>query len=234
MEDAYSVFRCDPPQRWSGDNTGYDRENWQRLSAVQLRELTRFDTDHFLSETGAVERSELRYILPRMFDLIAQGEAPHVAGEECSLSYLAETGYPEKWTEPERSAVERFFAALLDHCLSERYFEDSPFLDVVLCMAGNANADLGALLDRADRAGDKWLARAVAHDIDWIGGPDAAGGMRNAFWESAADAHASAAEAWYRRPELLARMERAFFAETDPDWQQRLSDAIEAMRGWSR
>lgn len=231
---AYDLFGAAPPDRWAGDDLGLAREDWARLSAVPLRELNRADTNHFLSETGHFTRREVRYMLPRVMELLAEGEAPHAAGEECSLRCLRLAGYPDDWTVPEREVVESFLAALLDASLADERLWDRFSLDTVLCMAANANGDLGALLARADRAGDRLLARAVAYDLDWIGGLDTAGGLRNAFWESADDAQRAAVTAWYRRPEFCDRVERAFFAEGDPDWQRRLSDAAEQMRNWQR
>jgi hypothetical protein len=234
VEEAYQVFKAGAPERWSGDDYDLDRESWARLSDLPLRELNSADTHHVLSESGRFDGREVRYMLPRLFELLAEGESPSSWGEECSLSCLAEAGYPEKWTEPERAAIEAFFSAMLDACLQDEQFWERRSLDSLLCMAGVANADVSALLERADRAEDRRLARAVAHDIDWIGGPDWFGGLANAFWENAHPGHASTVEAWYRRPELLTLLEREFFAETDPAWQQRISDAVERMRGWRR
>lgn len=234
VEEAYSQFKAEPPGRWSGDDMGLGEEDWARLTNVPLRELNRHDTYHFLSETFRFNRREVCYMLPRLLELLAEAEAPNAAGEECSLSCLAEAGYPDVWTTPERAVVETFFEAMLDECLTEQGFWDRLSLDTLLCMAGNANADIGALLDRAERADDKWIARAVAFDLDWIGGPHSSGGLVNAFWESAKPKHRSAVEAWYRRPELLERIERAFFAETDPEWQRRISKAVEVMGTWQR
>jgi hypothetical protein len=232
VEEAYRVFKAEAPERWSGDDIGVGKEDWERLSTVPLRELTRSDTYHFLTETGVFNRHEVRYMLPRILDLLAAGEEPHAAGDECSLSCLANAGYPEQWTAPERAAIDAFFFAMLDACLEDEEFWERWSLDTLLCVAGCANADVGALLARADRAEDQRLARAVAHDIDWVGGLYPAGGLVNAFWQSARPEHAAAVDAWYRHPELLARVERAFFDESDPDWQKRISDAVEAMRGW--
>lgn len=232
VEDAYRLFADDPPAHWSGDDLGIGKEDWDRLTNVPLRELNRHDTNHFLSETGRFTRREVRYMLPRVMELLAEGEAPHAAGAECSLSCLASAGYPDDWTETERAVIEAFLAAMLDSCLADPNFWDRLGLDELLCMAANANADVSALLDSLDRADDGTVARAVAFDLDWIGGLYSSGGFRNAFWESAKTEHASAVEAWYRQPELLERVERAFFAETDPDWQTRISNAVAAMATW--
>jgi hypothetical protein len=88
------------------------------------------------------------------------------------------------------------------------------------------------LLDRIDRADDKRVARAVAFDLECLGGLDAHGDLVNAFWENASPEPRTSVRAWYRRNEIRACLERAFFAETGPDWQRRISDAVEAVRRW--
>jgi len=234
VEEAYRVFKAEAPQRWLGDDLDLDRKAWTRLSDLPLRELNSADTHHFLTESGRFDGREVRYMVPRLFELLAAGECPGHWGEECSLSCLERAGYPKDWTDPERAAIEGFFAALLDDCLAQQALWERRSLDTLLCMAANANADVGALLARADQEEDQPMARAVAHDLAWIGGVYAHGGMQNNFWESAPGGHAAETEAWYRRTELLARIEQAFFEEPDPDWQKRISDAVESMRGWTR
>jgi hypothetical protein len=88
------------------------------------------------------------------------------------------------------------------------------------------------LLGRIDRAGDRSAARAVVVDLECLGGLDADGDLVNAFWENAGPAHRARIRSWYRRDGLRACLERAFFAEAEPDWQRRISDAAEAVRGW--
>ncbi|MDH3667322.1 MAG: hypothetical protein OEN23_10385 [Paracoccaceae bacterium] len=230
VEDAYRTFETARPEKWSGDDLDLGREYWARLETVPLRELNRSDTDHFLSETGRFLRHEIRYILPRVIELLAEGESPHAAGMECSLNCLAQSGYPQDWTDGEVAAVEAFFAQLLDATIAGVLESDG--IGTLFCMVANAHGDLPALLDRGDRADPKTLARAIASDLDIIGGLDADGGLINAFWETAPGEHKVSMVDWYRRPKLVSVMEQAFFSETDPRWQQKISDALETMRRW--
>jgi hypothetical protein len=232
VEEAYCLFKADPPDHWSGDDIGLGRRDWDRLTNVPLRELNRSDTNHFLSEAGDFKRHEVRYMLPRILDLFADGEDPHAAGLECCLGCLERTGYPDYWRPEERRVIEAFLLALIDQTLTEESYTEEASLDGVLCMAANANADLAPILAYLDQADETALARAVAFDFDLIGGLGEDGNLVNAFWESAGSGNRAAMIAWYRRADLAALLERAFFAESDPEWQRKLSAAVDVMRSW--
>ncbi len=230
VEDAYRAFKTARPEKWSGDDLQLGREYWARLETVPLHELNRSDTYHFLSETGKFPRHEVRYMLPRILDLLAEGQDPHSAGIECSLDCLASTGFPQDWTDADIAVVETFFARLLDATIDGVLESDG--IGTLFCMVANAHGDLPALLDRADQADPKTLARAVASDLDIIGGIGLDGELINAFWETAPGEHKESMIDWYRRPALVSILEQAFFSETDPHWQQKISDALETIRRW--
>ncbi len=119
---------------------------------------------------------------------------------------------------------------LLDAVIACEVHADT--IGAYFCMVACAGGDLPAVLDRAAGAEPQSLARAIALDIGVLGGLDQTGELVNAFWENASTENRRAMTEWYRRPGFAADLERAFFAETDPEWQQRISDALETIRNW--
>jgi len=232
VEEAYKVFAVPTPI-----STGVCKhccmnpEIERDFLKVSIREMPPdYVADWYFAALEDMTHDIAAYLLPKIFELISQGTWPNAVGEEITLQFLAEAGYPDDWLPDERRVVDAFLIALIDKTLAEETFHDGVGLDVLLCMASNANVELGPFLDHLYRADDLSLARAVIFDFYLIGGLNMDGNLVNAFWETASARHRATMQSWYRSPELTAKLERAFFAETDPIWQGKISDAIEMMR----
>src|SRR5262245_11144433 len=113
--------------------------------------------------------TELRYFLPRYFDLIAAGDPPDHMGLDICLRRLGDAGYRENWPRPEADAIDRFFDAFMVASL--------PRLDLVRWPAGWSLAfDMADVLTMAVTAGG---------DIDrllrvWTEAPDPAAAIHMA------------------------------------------------------
>src|SRR5262245_49292162 len=117
--------------------------------------------------------TELRYFLPRYFDLIAAGDPPDHMGLDICLRRLGDAGYRENWPRPEADAIDRFFDAFMVASL--------PRLDLVRWPAGWSLAfDMADVLTMAVTAGG---------DIDrllrvWTRAPDPAAAVHMASLRS--------------------------------------------------
>jgi hypothetical protein len=176
--------------------------------------------------------TELRYFLPRYFDLIAARDPPDHMGLDICLRRLGDAGYRQNWPRPEADVIDRFFDAFLVASL--------PRLDLARWPAGWSLAfDMADVLTMAVTAGG---------DVDrllrtWAAAPDPAAAIHMAalrrnvlthsdrvhFHSPYLEDHQDAAEAigaWLMQASVTARIEAAFFAVSDPRLQQILSDAL--------
>jgi hypothetical protein len=237
VEEAYCFFAADPPTNWVGDGIGVGERDWARLTDVPLRDLTLYDTTHFLTETPHHNGREVRYMLPRLMDMLAEGDAPTVIAVECSLSCLASAGYPDDWTESERDLIERFFHELLrSYCADPRHFAPSRAigdnLGGYLCMIGSAGRDVAGALQVLDSVPQHQLAHALALWIGPSGNPlfSWRSSLHDGFWDLAPANREHAVLDWVEALNLPHLLETAFFEEADPEWQETISDALEHVK----
>jgi hypothetical protein len=186
------------------------------------------------SAHGLVE-DEMRYFLPRYFELLASGEDPSPIGIEVCLARLGEADYRGRWPNDEVEVIDAFFAALF------RSWLDAPArchmgrvvllrgLDIeeLLCMVAYAGGDLAPLLRvwdaTAGRLADLRLAAVISHA--W------SGALGNAFWDIA---HRPELEApmrlvfdWLRRAEIFERLDAALTHSEEPLERKLFESAIE-------
>jgi len=234
VEDAYRVF-CGPPPDDLGvcDCCGLGPHDIRRIRQVPVRDLDLDDIWKWYSSADANLSSEkVGYLLPRIFDFLAQGKCVCAIGNQIALRRIGATVYPHGWTSKEQQAVEGFLAAFLDALLVDPDTFNEQTLDEFLCMAASANADIPGLLRLLDAAEDGYVARALSVATEGLGTIDCFGGLVDPFWSDTPLALQDAVRGWYCRPELCSRVEQAFFAETEPEWQRRISNAAEVMRTW--
>lgn len=181
------------------------------LAAEILATPARALTPHHLREWLAAaydnrpERAPLLWLLPRMFELLAEGQEISHLGPEVVLARLPATGFPESWPQDEVDAVQSFCLALFDQKLAAR-----EGIDGWLCMIARSGLDIRPFLDRLWALPDADLAALL--DACWIK-PGPVGRIPfTAFWS---DVPARAEVwAWYTAPELASRLFCAG-AETD-------------------
>jgi hypothetical protein len=177
---------------------------------------------------------ELRYFLPRYFELIAAHEYPDHGGLDICLRRLGDAGYRHKWPRAEVESIDRFFDAFLSDSLTR--------LDLQLWPAGYRLAfDIKNVVTMVVTAGGDidWLLHA------WAGAEDPAAAIhmaalredvleerhRTYLYSAYLEKHEDAARrvgAWLLQPNLTARIEAAFFEVSDPRLQVILSNGMRA------
>lgn len=172
---------------------------------------------------------ELRYFLPRYFELIGANDAPCSMGTEICLRRLRDADWRASWPPAEVDLIDRYFDALVRGTierLSVRRWDTGADLAVdfgdILTLIITAGGNL-------DRALDVWDAGpeigATAHmaqlrtDVYYTGGRDT---YRNAHLDDYPEA-ADKIAAFVTRPGVVERIEAAFFLTDDPDLQTILS-----------
>lgn len=177
------------------------------IRATPARSLSLHHLSEWLAAAfdGGAGREALLWLLPRMFDLLAEGREISHLGPEVTLARLPTTGFPDRWPQAEVDAVQGFCLALFDRKLAGR-----AAIDPWLCMIARSGLDIRPFLERLWALPDADLA-ALLH-AGWIA-PGGAGRIAfTPFWE---DVPARAEVwAWYTAPDLALRLFRAG-AETD-------------------
>ena len=207
------------------------------ISSALLAEYT--NSAHSWSAQVA---DELRYFLPRYFDLIAANEVPCHLDIEICLARLANVSYRRDWPGPEADAIDAFFAALLRARLDapatfvdarEVPAYDSEAGEDMLCMVAHAGGDMAPLLNVWDAVQSRDATLRLAQMIgaaDWLRTR-----LRNRAWYDSVPPHVEAAMnqviAWLLRPQIRTRLEAACLAETDPAAAALLSHAESLVAG---
>ena len=239
VEDAYEIFgeylvrhslsvcHCD-----SCMNVEHERD----LLKTPLREipaslLAEYTGSAHSWDDGPVAR-EMRYFLPRYFDLIAQNDPPDNGGLDICLRRLGQADRRAKWPERECAVIDRFFAELMRDCLERTHLVRWPVgwrlafdLADVLTLVVTAHGDIDNVLAVWDAAPDPGAAIHMAALRDDVLHHTA----RTHFHSPYLDEFPEAADkigAFLMRPQTIPRIEAAFFMVTDPRLQQLLSNAI--------
>ena len=229
LRGAIAVCNC---------NVCVSAEDERALCTVPLRQMpSRLLAEYTHSAHGCDDRvaDELRYFLPRYFELIANGDPPTNTGIEMCLGRLHDAAYRANWPASEVAAVDTFLAALLRGLLGEAPDIDPTGLpafgaDVVedmLCMAAHAGGDIAALLGiweaARGRAATLYVANVVSK-ADWRKQR-----LENGFWTMSTRPHAESdmrdVLAWLLRSETRERLEDACLAEQDEAAAALLSHA---------
>lgn len=182
-----------------------------------------------------VVADQLRYFLPRYFELLAVGEIPNALGMETCLIRLHEADWRTSWPRAEADAIMGFFTARFRALLETSSpalaeFPGLPSHDADpaedwLCMVAHAGGDIAPLLAVWDDATGLNAALRLANVI---GGADwSAGRLRNEGWDASDHGEAAMTDvmAWLRRPSIRARLETACLAAGNADAAALLSMA---------
>ena len=237
VENAYCVFgtyRVDKPLSVCFCSVCMNEETEKKLRTTSLRSIT---TDllfeyrnscHDRKEPKAGD--ELRYFLPRYFELIAQGKADemHPEGICCVLLPLRDLNWRNAWPNAEVAAIDGFFAAIVTswvehmdvvrHC--ERVGKD--YIDG----SWHLGWDLSFVLDMIlESGGDIDVGFAAWDEAD---DPAAAIHMANYCQEHREGL--AEFEAFFMRPEIAKRIEAAFFKVEDERLRDILSCGLSALQ----
>lgn len=237
IEEAYRVF--------SAYRLGHDlvvchcrscmsEEDERRLVNTPLRSipadlLSEYTNSAHEYDDGQVAR-ELRYFLPRYFELIAAHDYPDHIGLGICLRRLGHADYRKKWPRAEVESIDRFFDALLNDSLTRLDLEPVGSrltfnIKDVVALVVTAGGDIDRLLHNWAGAEDPAAAIHMAALRE-----DVIEERHNTYLYSAyLEGHEDAAKrigAWLLQPDLTARIEAAFFEVSDPRLQTILSNGI--------
>lgn len=180
---------------------------------------------------GPVAR-EMRYFLPRYFELLAIDDPPDTCGIDICLRRLRYADWRAKWPDAECAIIDRFFDELMLQSLERTDLVEWPVgwrlafdLRDVLTLVVTAHGNLARVLTAWDAAPDPSAAVHMAALRErLIRETD-----RTYFYSAYLDEYPRAADvigAFLTRPQVTARIEAAFFQLEDPRLQQLVSDAI--------
>lgn len=241
VEEAYTVFSHYRP-------TGrlhvcfcpccFTPELEAELRSTPLRSISSRLLSEYTNSAHAWEPDvtliEVKYFLPRYFELVSQREYPSFIGPETCLSRLGQDDWRATWPSREVAVIDRFFAALVEDIVSHsetiqsgKSWSLADDVTDVLIMLTQAGGSVREVLDVWDQAADPAAAAHFAA-AQWKVKIDADGSFYfdDAFLSRDSDA-AREIGAFLRRAETLQRMSDAFFSTNHPGLQQILSDGVD-------
>lgn len=173
---------------------------------------------------------ELRYFLPRYFELIAKNDPPDNMGLDTCLRRLADTGWRTAWSAAQVEAIDRWLDALIQDVVHrlDCYIDSGTLaFDIkdILTMAVTAGADIERMLRAWEAAEDPAAVVHMASARMSLNRRDGRVFLESVYLED----HETAAEkigAFLTRPETEARIESAFFNTEDKQLQRILSDGV--------
>jgi hypothetical protein len=193
------------------------------LSPVLLAEYT--NSAHVWGDKVA---DDLRYFLPRYFELIAGDDVPCQLDFEMCLRRLSNAAWHDAWPAAEAKAIDDFFVAMLRSRLGKplgksdlpagyQLFTSGEDAEAVLCLAANAGGDMQQLLEAWDedtsRPANVRLARMI------VSADRRARQLSNSWWIGDHRPHAERAMeqviVWILRTETWERLEAASVKEVD-------------------
>ena len=197
------------------------------LREIPSRLLAEYTSSAHDWDDGPVAR-EMRYFLPRYFELIADHDPPDNLGLDICLRRLGRAGWRAKWPSEEQRVIDHFFDAFLVASLSRLDLVQWPVgwrleLDMadVLTLIVTADGDLDRVLAVWDGAADP----AAAIHMAALRG-EVYGTRLHSEYLADHEAAADKIGAFVMRPEVDRRIEMAFFTVVDSRLQQILSDAM--------
>ena len=238
IDDAYDVFgdyRVRHSLSVCHCNSCMTVEHEQLLLKTPLREipsrlLAEYTGSAHSWDDGPVAR-EMRYFLPRYFELLALNDPPDTCDIDICLRRLAQADWRAKWPDRECAVIDRFFDAFMRASVQRLELVRWPVgwrlefdLADVLTLVVTAHGDLERVLAVWDAADDPGAAVHMAALREGVIRQTS----RTFFHSVYLDEYAAAADtigAFLMRPETTPRIETAFFMVTDQRLQQLLSDA---------
>lgn len=201
------------------------------LREIPARLLAKYTGSAHDWNDGPVAR-EMRYFLPRYFELLALNDPPDTCGIDICLRRLGYAGWRAKWPDRECALIDRFFDELLLSGLECIGLVEWPVgwrlafnLADVLTLVVTADGDLPRVLAAWDAADDPFAAIHMAALRERVLREGSRTYFRSAYLDDQCDA-ADAIGAFLARPEVSLRIEQAFFHVHDPRLQQLLSNAL--------
>ncbi|MBR1280988.1 hypothetical protein JQ597_02930 [Bradyrhizobium sp. AUGA SZCCT0177] len=198
------------------------------IPADLLAEYTNSAHDY---DDGQVAR-ELRYFLPRYFELIAARDYPDHIGLDICLRRLGQADHRNKWPRAEVESIDRFFDAFLSDSLTRLDLEVWPAgyrlafnIRSVVTLVVTAGGDIDRLLHNWVGAEDPAAAIHMAALREYVIEERDKTYLHSACLESHEEAAKTVGE-WLLQPNLTARIEAAFFAVGDPRLQVILSNGM--------
>jgi hypothetical protein len=173
---------------------------------------------------------ELRYFLPRYFELIAAHDYPDYGGLNICLRRLGDADYRRKWPRAEVESIDRFFDAFLKDSLTRLDLEPVGYrlafnIKNVVTLVVTAGGDIDRLLHNWAVAADPAAAIHMAALREDVLEELHKTYLYSAYLERYEDA-AKTVGAWLLQPNLTARIEAAFFGVSDPRLQVVLSNGM--------
>lgn len=239
IEDAYRIFGAYRVRRTltvCHCNSCMSVEDEQLLLKMPLREISHELLAEYTGsahdwDDGPVAR-EMRYFLPRYFELIALNTSPFDMDIDICLRRLAKAGWREKWPRAEEQIIDRFFEALVASSVRKLNLVEWPVgwrlefdLADVLTLIVTAHGDLARALDAWDKAEDPGAAIHMAALRERVLTSGGRTHLHLAYLEGDYDEAADLVGGFLMRPEVTARIEAAIFLVEDPRLQRILSDA---------
>jgi hypothetical protein len=241
VEEAYVVFGrytpAAPTLTVCHCNVCMTHEVERELIKTPLREIPSLLLAEYTNsahdwDDGPVAR-EMRYFLPRYFELIANYDPPDNIGLDICLRRIGRGGWRAKWPVEEERVIDRFLDAFLVASLSRLKlahwpigwrldFDFADVLTMIVTAGGNLDRALSVWDGAADPAAALHMA-ALRSDVLTLNGKPC---FDNPFLEDHRE-EADKIGAFLMRPEVDRRLETAFFSVADPRLQQILSDAMQ-------
>jgi hypothetical protein len=206
-----------------------------RLARTPLREISSALLAEYTNSAHDWDDNvarQLRYFLPRYFELVAAKDPPDNLGLAVCLRRIAYAEWWNRWPPAEAAIIGRFFDELTGASLSRLELAEWPAgwrldfdLTDVLTLVVTAGGDLERVLARWDAADDPPAAIHMAALRYRIAREHGNIRLPSAHLQRHPDA-AERIGAFLMRPEVGARIEAALFLVEDPRLQKILSDAV--------
>ena len=140
---------------------------------------------YFAASDNPFPRPVMKWFLPRILELIADGRELASVGHEVALRRLHDSGFPADWPDAAVDLVNRFAVTLAVTTVvcpktAAHPIEDRATLDETLCLLGQGGVDMALVLAKLDTLPTEVLAGAFGRDWALMGHEISI----NAFWES--------------------------------------------------
>ena len=224
-------------------NSCFTEADRDRLLKLPLRQIDGYLLDqyswsaHGHDDDGPFS-DDLRYLLPRYFELFALNDPKLHDAPECNLMQLGRTAYRAAWPATEVEVIDRYFDALLLACLANGNVEGgwsvgsgsrhrcALRLDDVLGMLICAGADVPRLIGTLHAATGPAASLHLANLRFHLAADGSETRLDNAHLERDFTDAARAVGAFVVSAAATSRIEATFFEAADPAAQQLLSDAL--------
>lgn len=170
VREAYRRFACTP------DDVGVctaccmppemaDQMLGKPVSGIQLEWLHTWYGSAIAFEIGYQRNHPMRWLLPRVMDLLAEGADVDNYQCDMALNRLRYSGFPDAWDPADAELVRDFCIALCRHRVGRAEWDSlGPTLDDYLCMAARASVGLDPVLRELETCDTANLVLALHPD----------------------------------------------------------------------